>query len=94
MIKSFRHKGLKNYWTNNDSSKIPSEMITKIRIILDLLNDIEQVPQDFEAFRNLRIHPLKGDMTGFWSLDVTGNYRIIFKFESKNVFEIDLLDTH
>ncbi|MDR3272085.1 MAG: hypothetical protein LBT29_01180 [Flavobacteriaceae bacterium] len=33
-------------------------------------------------------------MKDFWSLDVTGNYRIIFKFENKNVFDIDLLDTH
>jgi len=62
MIKSFRHKGLKNYWTKNDSSKIPSGMIIKIRLILDLLNDVEQVPQDFEAFRNLRIHGLKKRM--------------------------------
>jgi proteic killer suppression protein len=63
-------------------------------LILDLLNDTEQVPQDFEPFRNLRIHSLRGDLKDFWSLDVTGNYRIIFKFESKNVFEIDLVDTH
>jgi proteic killer suppression protein len=94
MIKSFRHKGLKNYWTKNDSSKIPSGMITRIRLVLDLLNDVEQIPQDFEAFKNLRVHPLKGDMAGFWSLDVTGNYRIVFKFENKNVFDVNLLDTH
>ena len=94
MIKTFRHKGLKNYWTKDDSSKIPSGMVTKIRLLLDLLNDVEQVPQDFEPFRNLRIHPLKGDLKDFWSLDITSNYRLIFKFENKNVFDIDLLDTH
>ena len=94
MITTFKHKGLKNYWTRDDSSKIPSEMVTKIRLLLDLLNDVEQVPQDFEPFKNLRIHPLKGYLKDFWSLDVTGNYRLIFKFENKNVFDIDLLDTH
>ena len=94
MIKTFKHKGLKNYWTKDDSSKIPSEMVTKIRLLLDLLNDVEQVPQDLEPFRNLRIHPLKGDLKDFWSLDITGNYRLIFKFENKNVLDIDLLDTH
>jgi proteic killer suppression protein len=94
MIKTFKHKGLKNYWTKDDSSKIPSEMVTKIRLLLDLLNDVEQVPQDFEPFKNLRIHPLKGLLKDFWSLDVTSNYRLIFKFENKNVFDIDLLDTH
>lgn len=94
MIISITHKGLKNFWTKDDASKIPSEMIDKIRIILDILDNVEEVPQGFATFKNLRIHPLKGKLKEFWSLDVTGNFRIIFKFESKNVFDIDLLDTH
>ncbi|MEX2594457.1 MAG: type II toxin-antitoxin system RelE/ParE family toxin [Anditalea sp.] len=94
MIKSITHKGLKNYWTKGDESKLPSSMVKKIRIILDLLNDVSIVPQDFEPFKNLRIHPLKGTLKGFWSLGVTGNWRIIFKFENGNAYEIDLLDTH
>ena len=94
MIKSISHKGLKNYWLKGDESKIPSTMISKITRILDLINDVEEVPQDFEPFRNLRIHPLKGDLKDFWSLDVTGNWRIIFKFENGHAYEIDLLDTH
>lgn len=94
MIEKFKHKGLKKYWTNDDASKIPSEMVDKIRMILELLDNVEIVPQDFEAFKNLRIHPLKGELKGFWSLDVTDNYRIIFKFKDKNAYDIDLLDTH
>lgn len=94
MIEKFKHKGLKLYWTKGDSSKIPSEMLVKVRLILDLLDNVEAVPQDFEPFKKLRIHPLKGDLKGFWSLDVTGNYRIVFKFEDKNAYEIDLIDTH
>ena len=94
MISSFKHKGLKNFWTKDDESKLPSEMVVKIRIILDLLDNAEEVPHDFEAFKNLRIHPLKGKLKDFWSLDVTGNYRIIFKFENKNAYDLDLLDTH
>lgn len=61
---------------------------------MDLLNDVNAVPQDFEPFKNLGIHPLKGTLKGFWSLDVTGNWRLIFKFENGNVYDIDLLDTH
>ena len=94
MIKSITHKGLKNYWTKGEESKLPSTMISKIRRILDLINDVEEVPQDFEPFRNLRIHPLKGELKDFWSLDVTGNWRIIFKFENGHAYELDLLDTH
>lgn len=94
MIRSISHKGLKNYWAKGDESKLPSTMIPKIRRILDLINDVEEVPQDFEPFRNLRIHPLKGELKDFWSLDVTGNWRIIFKFENGHAYELDLLDTH
>ncbi len=94
MISSFRHKGLQRYWAKDDASKIPSEMVNRIRRILDLLNTVTEVPQDFEPFKNYRIHPLKGDLTGFWSLDVTGNYRILFKFENKNAYDVDLQDTH
>jgi proteic killer suppression protein len=94
MIYSITHKGLKKYWTKDDSSKLPSEMIDRIREILDIIDNIEEVPQDFEPFKNLRLHPLKGKLKGFWSVDVTGNFRIIFKFENKNAYDIDLLDTH
>ena len=94
MIKSITHKGLMNYWTKGDESKLPPNMVVKVKIILDLLNDVNKVPQDFEPFRNLRIHPLKGVLKGFWSLDVTGNWCIIFKFENGNCLEVDLLDTH
>ena len=69
-------------------------MLHKITLILDLLDSVEEVPQDFEAFKNLRIHPLKGELKDFWSLDVTGNYRIIFKFKNKSAYDIDLIDTH
>ena len=94
MIKSITHKGLKNYWLKDDERKLPSNLIVKIRMIMDLLNDVNAVPQDFEPFKNLRIHPLKGTLKGFWSLDVTGNWRLIFKFENGSVYDIDLLDTH
>ena len=85
---------MKLFWIKGDSSKIPYEMVNKIRLISDLLDSVEVVPQDVELFKSLRIHPLKGDLNGFWSVDVKGNYRIIFKFEDKNAFDIDLVDTH
>lgn len=94
MIVSIKHKGLKKYWTENDESKLQKTQIPKIRMILDLLDIVEEVPQEFEPFKNLRIHPLKGQLKGFWSLDVSGNFIIIFKFDNKNAYDIDLLDTH
>jgi len=94
MIKTIAHKALKNYWVKGDESKIRPDMLPKIRFILDLINEAYFVPQDFEAFRNLRIHPLKGNLKNYWSLDVTGNYRIIFRFENGHAFDLSLEDTH
>jgi len=94
MIVSIKHKGLKLYWTKGDGSKLPQQYLRTIRLILDTINDAEIVPQDFEPFKNWRIHPLKGDLKGYWSLDVSGNWRIIFRFENGNAELLDFLDTH
>ena len=94
MIKSIHHKGLRLYWEKGDKSRLPPESVNKIRRILDAIDNAIVVPQDFEPFRNWRIHPLKGELKGFWSLDVTGNWRIIFRFVNGNAEEINLLDTH
>jgi proteic killer suppression protein len=94
MIISFRHKGLERFWTHNDRKKLPSDQIGKIDRILDLLDEIEELPKDLMAFPGLAGYLLKGDLAGFWSVKVTGNYRIIFRFDGKNVSEIDYIDYH
>lgn len=92
MIASIQHKGLKLLWTKNDASKLPSEQVKKIRNVLTLLNSAEKVEDMNYAGSNL--HPLKGDLKGYWSVTVSGNYRIIFKFESGNAHLVDYLDYH
>jgi proteic killer suppression protein len=94
LIKSIRHKGLKLFWTKGDTSKLPAENLHKIKKVLNIIQYLEKVPQDFESFKFLRPHPLKGDLKGFWSLDVSGNWRIIFRFENGDAYDIDYLDTH
>ncbi len=46
------------------------------------------------SLHSYRLHPLKGDLKGFWSVTVSGNWRIIFRFENGNAFDIDLIDYH
>lgn len=94
MIVGFRHKGLERFWSHNDRKKLPAEQIDKIDRILDLLDEIEELPKDLLPFPGLAIHALKGDLAGFWSVKVTGNYRIIFRFDGKAVSEIDYIDYH
>ncbi|PZP46932.1 MAG: hypothetical protein DI598_11575 [Pseudopedobacter saltans] len=93
-IVSIKHKGLKLYWTKGDGSKLPPERLTTIAKILTVLDRAKQVPKDFEVFRNWRIHPLKGELKGHWSLDVSGNFRITFMFIDGNAEIVDYQDTH
>ncbi len=45
-------------------------------------------------FPGLRLHPMKGDHKGYWAVDVSGNWRIIFRFEDEEPHDVDLADTH
>jgi len=51
MIKSIRHKALKNYWVKGDKRKLPSEMVRKIEMVMNILDNIEKVPDDFSLSR-------------------------------------------
>ncbi|TAG31655.1 MAG: peptidase [Sphingobacteriia bacterium] len=92
MIVSIQHKGLRLLWTKNDASKLPSMQISKIKNILTLLNAAETVID--MNFGGSNLHSLKGEFMGYWSVNVTGNYRIIFKIENSNVHLVDYLDYH
>lgn len=94
MIQSFRHKGLERYWTNGDTKLLPQTQIKKIRRILDAINLLQDVPKDLAPFKMWRPHLLHGEYNGYWSLDVTGNYRIIFQFENGHAYNLLYLDTH
>ncbi len=94
MILSFKHKGLQLFWETGNGSKLPSDQKNKIRLILDAINDASIVPQDFLPFRNWKIHPLAGGYEGYWSLTVKENWRIIFKFDGKNAYDVEYIDYH
>lgn len=92
MIRSFRHRGLKRLYERDDASQIHAAYWKKIaRILADL--DTARMPRDMD-FPGLRLHPLLGDLKGFWSVTVSGNWRIIFRFDDADVLDVDLIDYH
>lgn len=93
MIESIAHKGLKRLWEKDDPSKLPSGQVDKIRRILDAL-DAAKTLEPLRAIPGYKLHLLSGDLKGFWSISVTGNYRIIFRFEDENAYEVDYTDYH
>lgn len=92
MIKSFKHKGLKKLFEKDDRRKVPADHREKIKRILGRLNEAIKV-QDM-GLPGYRLHPLKGDYAGLWSVTVSGNWRIIFRFEDGMAFDVDLVDYH
>lgn len=94
MIKTFKDKRLRLLWESGKSSKLPFDQIIRIRQMLEVIDSAQLVPQDFEFFRSWKIHPLKGTLKGCWSLAVKENWRIVFRFDGKNAFDLDYLDYH
>lgn len=94
MIKSFKHKALRLFWETGKAGKLPADQFNRIRQMLEVIDSAQSVPNDFEFFRSWKIHPLKGTLKGYWSLTVKENWRIIFRFEKQDAFDIDYLDYH
>lgn len=92
MIKGFRHKGLQQLYEKNSRKGLPAALIDKISRILARL-DVASIPEHMEI-PALRLHALKGELKGYWSVWLTGNWRIVFRFEGTNVTDVDLIDYH
>jgi proteic killer suppression protein len=92
-IESFRHKGLRRLAEDDDARGVRKEQVTKIRRILFALQEAAEV-SEMARYPGWRLHALKGDLRGFWSVTVTGNWRIIFRFASGRAFDVDLIDYH
>jgi proteic killer suppression protein len=92
MIKTFRHKGLKRFFEDDDPRRIAPELVERVRTILTYL-DVASSIRDLEQ-PSFRLYPLKGKLKGMWAITVRANWRIAFRFEKGDVSDVDLLDYH
>ena len=92
MIRSFRHRGLKRLFEQGDPSKVRADQVERIALALSDLDDAT-VPQDL-PMPGYRLHALKGDMKGYWSILVSANWRIVFRFDNGGALDVDLVDYH
>lgn len=93
MIRSFRHKGLRRLFEQADARGVPPHLARKIRNILSFLH-AAAVPDEAAPLPGLRLHRLKGDQEEFWSITVSGNWRIIFRFDKGDAYDVDFVDYH
>ena len=92
MIQSFHHRGLRRLYERGDTSRIGSDQLDRITLALADL-DAASKPSDIDL-PGYRLHPLRGDLKGWWSISISGNWRITFRFEDSNVYDVDLVDYH
>lgn len=92
MIKSYRHKGLRLFFEKEDGSKLPPDMLQRIDLILSTLDAAEEIEGvDVPTFR---LHQLKGDLKGVYAVTIRANWRIVFRFNEGNAFDVDFVDYH
>ena len=92
MIRNFKHRGLKRLYEDGDARGIRPDLVDTIEDILVRLDEAV-VPQALNL-PGYRLHSLKGDMKGLWSVVVRANWRISFRFQDSDAFDVELIDYH
>jgi len=92
MIKSFKHKGLEDFFYTGKKKGIKPEHAKRLERILDRLTAANEIKDMNYPGSNL--HKLTGDKTGQHAVNVSGNWRVFFEFIDGNAFAIDYDDYH
>ncbi len=94
-IRNFVHKGLKRLYVDDVAKGVPPESIDKLRKMLAFLDDMEDA-EELRALPSWKVHVLKGDLKGTWSLSVTANRRLTFRIDTvdRQIYDINLEDYH
>ena len=92
MIQTVRHRGLKRAYEGGDFSRVEPEQAKRIAIALADLDSARTV-SDLNL-PGYRLHRLRGKLKGLWSITISANWRIVFRFEDGDVYDINLIDYH
>jgi len=92
MVKTFRHKGLEQFFVYDDSRLLEARQIGRIERLLDALDGASK-PDDL-LVPGFGLHKLSGNRKGVWSVKVSGNWRLTFHFENGHMFDVNMEDYH
>jgi proteic killer suppression protein len=93
VIGKFRHKGLRRLYEDDDVSGVPSYFVRKLKAILAALEFADDLSQ-VATMPGWKLHPLRGDRKGEYSITVSGNWRITFRARANVVTDVNLEDYH
>jgi proteic killer suppression protein len=92
VIRRFKHRDLKRLYEDDDRRGLNPEHVAKIaRVLAQLKRTTQPGDMDIPGFN---LHPLKGDLVGYWSVTIRANWRVIFRLEDGDVTDVDLVDYH
>ena len=94
-VLTFRHKGLEPLYQNDSAESVPAAMTDKLRKLLLAFETADNLDQ-VSRFPGWNLHSLKGDLKGLWSLSVSGNWRMVFRYDADEmqIRDLDLIDYH
>ncbi len=90
VIKKIKHKGLNRFFEEGDAKGLPARHINKIQAVLAVLDTVSDVK--YINIPGGRLHPLKGERKGYWSLTISRNWRITFQFDGEDVTDVTDVD--
>ena len=92
MIIRFRHKGLERLFTSGDKRGVSAEQVKRLRRLLaSLAAATSPLNMNIAGYQ---LHPLVGERKGEWAVSVSGNWRLVFRFDGENATDVDLVDYH
>ena len=92
MIASFKHRGLKRLYEYDDKRGVSAAHVDKIKRILARLDEATRISD--MGLPGFGLHPLKGELKGLWAVKISGNWRIVFRFQQGNAYDVDYIDYH
>jgi len=92
-IATIRHKGLRRLYEKGDTRGVNASQADKLRDML-LALDAATIIEQMATVPGWRLHPLKGGLKGYWSMTVSANWRLIFRFRDGDAYDLDLIDYH
>jgi len=92
VIKSFKHKGLKRFFTTGSTAGINPAHADRLEERLQALHTAITI--DDMDLPGWRLHSLKGDRAGLWAVNISGNWRVVFQFKDGHAYVVNYEDYH
>lgn len=93
MIRSFADKGTERLFFTSTSRRLPRDIVRRAVSRLSFLNDATS-PEDLREPLSNRLEALRGDRSGWWSIRINDQWRLCFRFESGDAFDVEIVDYH